>query len=80
MAKKEEMKTVANVKRIKILGPKDENNQAAILRFERDDKRKPLLKLVKEQILTVGENEDISVNEADRLLKNNSWEVKEVTE
>ena len=80
MAKKEETKAAANMKRVKIMGPKDENNQASILRFERDDKRKPLLKLVKEQILTVGENEDISVNEAERLLKNNSWEVKEVNE
>lgn len=73
MAKKEE--TIA--KRIRIEGPKNPENGATILRFERDG-RKKALDLYIGQILTVGEKGDITEEEASRLMSLGNWKVKEV--
>lgn len=69
----------ANIRRIRIEGPKNTENGASVLRFERDG-RKKALDLVVGQILTVGEKEDITETEAQRLLAMSTWNIKEVEE
>jgi hypothetical protein len=66
-------------KNIQVVGPKDSNSLAGIYRFPRDG-RKKAIDIVKGQILTVGKNGDITESEAQRLLNNQTWEVKEVSE
>lgn len=73
MAKKEE----SALRKIRIEGPKNPDNRATVLRFERDGRKKPL-DLYIGQILTVGEKEDITEEEASRLLSLGNWNVKEV--
>ena len=80
MAKKEEsVKSEESVKKIRVEGPVSPENGASILRFGRDGRKKPL-DLYIGQVLTVGENEDITEDEASRLMAYGSWSIKEVME
>lgn len=62
---------------IQVIGTKDKNNGAAILRFQRDGRKQPM-DLVPGQILSVGEGKDLTDDEAKRLLSVETWDVKEV--
>lgn len=72
MAKKEEA-----VKRIRVEGTTNPENGASVLRFNRDG-RKQSIDIVAGQVLTVGEKEDITEEEAQRLMSYGGWNVKEV--
>lgn len=72
MAKKDEA-----VKRIRVEGPTNPENGATVMRFNRDGRKQPI-DIVAGQILTVGEKEDITEEEAQRLMSYGSWNVKEV--
>ncbi|MEP9408569.1 hypothetical protein ABKP09_19820 [Peribacillus frigoritolerans] len=65
--------------KIQVVGPKDSYSLAGVYRFPRDG-RKNDIDIVKGQILTVGEDADLTEIEAQRLLNNQTWEVKEVSE
>ncbi|USK77834.1 hypothetical protein [Peribacillus frigoritolerans] len=73
MAKKD------TAKQIQVFGPKDSYSLAEVYRFPRDG-RKKAIDIVRGQILTVGKDADITETEAQRLLNNQTWEVKEVSE
>lgn len=75
MAKKNE----ESVKKILIEGPKDPENKASILRFNREGRRKSI-DLSIGQVLIVGEDGDITESEANRLMSYGGWIIKEVTE
>lgn len=75
-AKSQEIKT-ESVSKLEIVGPKDATNGASVLRFNRDRNRKAI-DLVPGQILTVGDDGDITQDEAKNLLSYDRWEIKEV--
>lgn len=77
MAEKKE--TAKETKKIQVVGPKDINSLAGVYRFPRDGRKKDI-DIVKGQILTVGKDADITETEAQRLLNNQTWDVKEVSE
>lgn len=62
---------------LQVIGTKDKNNGAAVLRFQRDGRKQPM-DLVPGQILSVGEDQDLTADEAKRLLSVETWDVKEV--
>ncbi|MCU6603764.1 hypothetical protein OCO53_25320 [Peribacillus frigoritolerans] len=74
-----EKQTEKGTKKIQVVGPKDNSSLAGVYRFSRDGRKKDI-DIVKGQILTVGKDADITENEAQRLLNNQTWEVKEVSE
>lgn len=75
LAKKEE----SVVKRIRVEGPSDPENGATVMRFNRDGRKQPI-DIIAGQVLTVGEKEDVTEEEAQRLISYASWNVKEVEE
>ena len=77
MAKKNSEHPTA--KKIRVEGPVSRENGASVLRFNRDGRKKPI-NLYAGQVLTVGENEDITEEEASRLMSIGTWSIKEVTE
>lgn len=66
-------------KQIQVVGPADETNGAAVLRFQREGNKKAI-DITKGQILSVGDEGDVSEDEARRLLNYSRWEVKEYKE
>ena len=68
-----------SIKRIKVIAPVDPTNGAKVLRFHRDGRKKPI-DIISEQVLTVGENEDITQDEASRLMNYSGWTVEEIKE
>lgn len=75
--KKSEVKTQSKLPKIQVVGPTDETNGASILRFNREGNKKPI-DIVAGEYLTVGEEGDVTQDEANRLLNYSRWEVKEV--
>lgn len=65
------------IKKVRIEGPSNPENMASVLRFNRDGRKKPI-DLIAGQVLTVGEKEDITEEEAKRLMSYGSWNIKEV--
>jgi hypothetical protein len=63
---------------IRVIGPYDENNGSKIFRFYHDDGRKGFTDFHEGQVITVGDQ--VTQDEAERLLSNSSWEFKEVKE
>lgn len=74
--KKADMKAQESPRRIEAKGPTKEENNAEVLRFYRENGRNKTMDIRKGQILTIGE--DITEEEADRLLNLNFWNFKEV--
>ena len=79
MAKSSENSVNSPVKKIVINGPVSSENGASVLRFNRDGRRKPI-DLMVGQVLNVGEGQDITEDEAKRLMSYAGWSIKEVTE
>ena len=75
MAKKNE----ESVKKIRVEGPVSSENGASVLRFNRGGRKKPI-DLYAGQVLTVGDNQDVSEEEASRLMSIGTWSIKEVEE
>lgn len=81
MAGKEKAKGTESksIQKIEVVGPKDAYSLAAVYRFNRDGRKQPI-DLIKGQVLSVGDDADVTENEAQRLLNNQTWEIKEVSE
>ena len=71
--------TTETVKKVKIIAPNDPTNGAKVLRFPRDGRKKPI-DIVSDQVLKVGENQDITEDEATRLMNYKGWKVEEIKE
>lgn len=75
--KSQEIQKAAVGDKLTVNGPKDKYSGSAVFRFARENQDKPTLDLLPGQILSVGGKDgDITVAEADSLLKNEQWEFK----
>lgn len=63
---------------IKAIGPSDRFNQAEILRFQPNERRKKEIDIRAGQILVIGE--DITAEEADSLLELSIWKFERVND
>lgn len=65
------------VKRIRVEGPTNPENGASVIRFNRDGRKQPI-DIIAGQVLIVGDEGDITEEEAKRLMSYGGWKVKEV--
>lgn len=74
-----ESKKESPIRKLKVIGPADSSNGAAILRFTREGNKKSI-DITAGTYLVVGETKesDITPKEAERLLNYKRWQVKEV--
>ncbi|MEB4856088.1 hypothetical protein [Priestia megaterium] len=80
MAEKNESKAKqTNERKIICKGPVDKNNGAIIFRLPPERKGGKSFDIVKGQILTVGDDKDISEATANQLLDSKTWKFEEVT-
>lgn len=75
---KETKKTSQETIRIASHGPSDEYSNSEILRYQPNDKRKDKIDIRNGQILTVGE--DITTEDANRLLNLKVWNFERVND
>ncbi|KAB2328932.1 hypothetical protein F7731_23550 [Cytobacillus depressus] len=75
--KKTSEKSQSTISKIQVVGPTDETNGAQILKFSREGNKNPLT-ITPGEYLDVGEEGDISQDEAQLLLNYSRWEVREV--